>query len=116
MRPDSPPPSRSVFFGLLLLAAATLLLEVSLTRILSVTLWYHFAFMVISTALFGLGFAGVVLSLRKQAQSVSARLVAVGALATPLAFIAGYGLFMLVPFEPPSSPQAEIKKAISRYG
>ena len=100
MRPDTPRPSRSVFFGLLLLAAATLLLEVSLTRILSVTLWYHFAFMVISTALFGLGFAGVVLSLRKQAQTVSARLVAVAALCTPLAFIAGYGLFMLVPFEP----------------
>jgi hypothetical protein len=82
------------------LAAATLLLEVSLTRILSVTLWYHFAFMVISTALFGLGFAGVVLSLRRQAQSVSARMVALWALSAPLAFIVGYGLFMLVPFEP----------------
>ena len=100
MCPDSPRPPRSVFFGLLVLAAATLLLEVSLTRILSVTLWYHFAFMVISTALFGLGFAGVVLSLRRQAQSVSARMVASWALSTPLAFIAGYGLFMLVPFEP----------------
>ena len=98
--PDSPRPPRSVFYGLLMLAAATLLLEVSLTRILSVTLWYHFAFMVISTALFGLGFAGVVLSLRRQAQTVSARLVAFGALSTPLAFIIGYGLFMLVPFEP----------------
>jgi len=100
MRPDSKRPRPSVFFGLLLLAAATLLLEISLTRILSVTLWYHFAFMVISTALFGLGFAGVVLSLRKQAQSVGARMVALWSLCTPLAFIAGYGLFMLVPFEP----------------
>ncbi len=94
------PPPRSTFFGLLLLAAATLLLEVSLTRILSVTLWYHFAFMVISTALFGLGFAGVVLSLRRAAASVPARMVAVWGLSTPLAFLAGYGLFMLVPFEP----------------
>jgi hypothetical protein len=85
---------------LLLLAAATLLLEVSLTRILSVTLWYHFAFMVISTALFGLGFAGVVLSLRRAAASVSARMVAAWSLSTPLAFLAGYALFMLVPFEP----------------
>jgi len=100
MCPDSPRPGASVFSGLLLLAAATLLLEISLTRILSVTLWYHFAFMVISTALFGLGFAGVVLSLRKQAQSVGARMVARWALSTPLAFVAGYGLFMLVPFEP----------------
>ncbi len=100
MCPDSSRSLRSIFFGLLLLAAATLLLEVGLTRILSVTLWYHFAFMVISTALFGLGFAGVVLSLRRQAGLVPARLVAVWALCTPLSFVLGYGLFMLVPFEP----------------
>ena len=46
-----------VYPGLLLVAAATLTLEVCLTRVLSVALWYHFAFMVVSTALFGLGFA-----------------------------------------------------------
>ena len=38
---------------------ATLLLELSLTRIFSVVLFYHFAFLAISIALFGLGAGGV---------------------------------------------------------
>ena len=100
MQPEPARTTKSAFLGLLFLSAATLLCEVSLTRILSVSLWYHFAFMVISTALFGLGFAGVVLALRKNAGQVSARLIAAGAIGTPLAFVGGYWLFNLVPFEP----------------
>ncbi len=45
-----------------LISAATLLLEISFTRLLSVTHWYHFAFLVISTALLGFGASGVLIS------------------------------------------------------
>jgi len=38
---------------------STLMLEILLIRIFSVTLWYHFAFLVVSLALFGLGASGV---------------------------------------------------------
>ncbi len=38
---------------------ATLLLELSLTRIFSVVFYYHFAFLAISVALFGMGVGGV---------------------------------------------------------
>ena len=38
---------------------ATLLLELSLTRIFSVVFYYHMAFLAISIALFGLGVGGV---------------------------------------------------------
>jgi len=38
---------------------ATLLVELSITRIFSVVLYYHFAFLAISIALFGLGAGGV---------------------------------------------------------
>src|SRR5690349_6070760 len=38
---------------------ATLLLELSLTRIFSVVFYYHMAFLAISIALFGLGLGGV---------------------------------------------------------
>src|SRR5262245_55497913 len=38
---------------------ATLLLELSLTPIFSVVFYYHFAFLAISIALFGLGLGGV---------------------------------------------------------
>ena len=51
------------FVGLFLLSLATLLLELALTRVLSVTLWYHFVFLVISTALLGFGASGVILAL-----------------------------------------------------
>ena len=38
---------------------ATLLMELALTRIFSVVFYYHFAFLAISIALFGLGLGGV---------------------------------------------------------
>ena len=51
------------FAGVFLLSVATLLLELSLTRVLSVALWYHFGFLVVSTALLGFGIAGVTVSI-----------------------------------------------------
>lgn len=53
------------YLGIFLFSLATLLLELSLTRVLSVALWYHFGFLVISTALLGFGTSGVVLALWK---------------------------------------------------
>src|SRR3954463_4588192 len=50
--------SAAIFF----ISMATLLLELSLTRVMSVSLWYHFGFLVISTALLGFGTSGVVLA------------------------------------------------------
>src|SRR5438874_12046861 len=49
--------------GLFLISLATLLLELSLTRVLSVSLWYHFGFLVISSALLGFGASRVTLPL-----------------------------------------------------
>ena len=46
-------------FGLLLVSLSVLMLEFTLIRVLSVSLWYHFAFMIISIALLGLGISGV---------------------------------------------------------
>ncbi len=48
-----------VYAGVALTAAATLMLELALTRIFSVVFYYHFAFLAISIALFGLGAGGV---------------------------------------------------------
>jgi SAM-dependent methyltransferase len=47
--------------GLSLLAAAALTTEIVLTRIYSVVLSYHFAFLAVSVSLFGLGFGGLAL-------------------------------------------------------
>jgi MFS family permease len=50
---------RSDYVGLFLTAAATILFELLLTRIFSVTMWYHFAFMAISLAMFGMTFGAI---------------------------------------------------------
>jgi hypothetical protein len=50
---------RTLLAGLGLTSFATLLLELSLTRLFSVVLFYHFAFLAISIALLGLGAGGV---------------------------------------------------------
>lgn len=55
---------KRIYLSVGLVTLATLLVELLLTRIFSVTLYYHFAFMVISIALFGLGLSGVSLFLK----------------------------------------------------
>ncbi len=49
-----------LYAAVALTTAATLVLELSLTRIFSVVFYYHFAFLAISIALFGLGAGGVI--------------------------------------------------------
>src|SRR5271165_5835268 len=48
-----------LYLGVSLTTLATLLLELAVTRIYSVVFYYHFAFLAISLALFGLGAGGV---------------------------------------------------------
>src|SRR5256884_7988127 len=50
---------RAVLAGVALSSFAALLLELALTRLFSVVLFYHFAFLAISIALLGLGAGGV---------------------------------------------------------
>src|SRR5215813_4377730 len=54
----SPVPTRTLL-GVALVSGSLLMTELSLTRIFSVTMYYHFAFMAISIALFGLSASGV---------------------------------------------------------
>ena len=50
---------RLIFFGIALITLSVLMPELSLTRLFSATMYYHFAFMAISLALFGSGASGV---------------------------------------------------------
>jgi len=52
-------PDRALWAGVALSSFAALLLELALTRLFSVVLFYHFAFLAISIALLGLGSGGV---------------------------------------------------------
>ena len=57
---------RTLAAGVALSSFSALLLELALTRLFSVGLFYHFAFLAISIALLGLGAGGVLAHLRKQ--------------------------------------------------
>ncbi len=46
--------SKPIYAGFFMVTAATLMYEILLTRIFSVTMWYHYAFVAISVALFGM--------------------------------------------------------------
>jgi len=58
--------SRSTLLAVALMSFAALLLELGLTRLFSVVLFYHFAFLAISIALLGLGAGAVFACLRRE--------------------------------------------------
>lgn len=90
------------FVGLFLLSLATLLLELALTRVLSVSLWYHFGFLVISTALLGFGASGVTLALWTSLREKKNLDLALGvcALAFSIAVVLSFRLMQSIPFQP----------------
>jgi hypothetical protein len=59
-------PTRFTYVGLFLTTLSLLQLELFLTRIFSVTMWYHFAFMAISLAMFGLAAGAVLVEVMKK--------------------------------------------------
>jgi len=68
---------RRLSAGIFLASFSTLLLELALTRIFSVSFHYHLSFLVVSLAMLGLGASGVMVSLRPPGQDpalVGARL------------------------------------------
>lgn len=54
---------KHTYIGLFMVTMATLMLEILLTRIFSVTMWYHFAFMAVSIALFGMTVGAIIVYL-----------------------------------------------------
>ncbi len=58
--------SRTVMLAVALVSFASLLLELALTRLFSVVLFYHFAFFAISVALLGMGSGGVFAHVRRE--------------------------------------------------
>lgn len=63
--PPKPLPRGQLLAGVFAVSFASLLLELALTRLFSVVLFYHFAFLAISIALLGLGAGGVFAYVRR---------------------------------------------------
>jgi len=94
-------PSRPAWAGgLLCLSAATMLLEITLTRLFSVAQFYHFAFMIISLAMLGLGASGTLLALFPHLGRRRPRVALAGlALSFGACAVGAYLLTNLVPFD-----------------
>jgi hypothetical protein len=92
--------NRSMRLSLLLISAATLTFEITLTRLFSVAQFYHFAFMIVSIALLGFGASGTALAIfpalgRKDPR----RALGLLGLATGLSILCAYLLTNQLPFD-----------------
>lgn len=87
--------------GLLLISMSVLVLEFSLIRVLSVSLWYHFAFMIISIALLGLGISGVTLIISKRINNIELNsLLTVTTILYAASILISFTIINKIPFEP----------------
>ena len=104
-----------LLLGIFLVSFSSLMLQVTITRIFSVTLWYHYAFVAVSVALLGWGLGGIFLHFRGQqtddksigtaamsslifAFSIQACLLIVVRLSLPISFFVIYYTISMIPF------------------
>lgn len=90
--------SNRVYFTVFLVSCAALMFEISLTRIFSIHLSYHFAFMIISIAMLGIGSAGTLLSIYPKLKNISN--INLYAVLTGISIIVCYIVSNRIPFEP----------------
>lgn len=96
----------ALYGGVFLLAAGTLLFEITLTRIFSIAQWYHLAFMAVGLALLGSGASGSLLTLLRERlvlqrgrQSPADRALILCAALFSLTALGGYLACNLLPFD-----------------
>ena len=93
-------PTAGLYACVLLVSAATLLLEIALTRIFAVTQGYHFAFLAISLALLGFGASGTALAIVPNLATRDVRpLIAGAGLLFAVTSVGGLYLVKALPFD-----------------
>src|SRR5882757_10181880 len=76
------------YAAIALVSAAVLLYEITITRVLSVVLWYHFAFLAISLAMLGLGAPGVWFTVKKPSDRALERSLVLSSVMMPASIAA----------------------------
>lgn len=104
-----------VYLVVFLVTLATLMYQILLTRIFSVTMWYHFAFLAVSVSMFGMTIGALIVYLRpgyftdKRAEmhlSLSSLLFAVS---IPLSFL----LHISFPFRPAATAEGVFSSVVN---
>jgi hypothetical protein len=88
------------YAGLFLVTLATLTYEILLTRIFSVTMWYHYAFMAISVAMFGMTVGALLVYLRPAyfTQERAPHHLALSALLFSISTVVSFLTHLAIPF------------------
>ena len=110
-----PQPRITTYLGIFLVALATLMYEILLTRIFSVTMLYHFAFVALSVAMFGLTAGALVVYLAPHLfppERLRHRLAGV-AIALPIAMVLSFLIEMRIPFRVSTSLAAVSAMALT---
>lgn len=96
--------NRAGYVGLFIVASSALMYEILLTRIFSVTMWYHFAFMVISIAMFGLTVGAVCVYLYPKffPRELTKYHLSLYSLLFSVSMVASFVIQLYVPFSFPS--------------
>lgn len=95
---------KKLYAAIFLVSSSALIFEVSLTRLFSIYLSYHFAFLVISIAMLGIGSAGTLIFLKIKKNSINVKEFESGiadyAMLTGISMVASYITLNYIPFEP----------------
>jgi len=94
-----------VLAAIFLFSFTSLAFEIALTRLFSISLWYHFGFMVISIAMLGIGASGTVLSLFPKLKNLSpdkpiSRTIGTYGLLLGATMASSYVISNTLPFDP----------------
>ncbi|HAK61378.1 MAG TPA: hypothetical protein DCO77_13545 [Nitrospiraceae bacterium] len=99
---------QTAFLGIIFIASlASITYEITLLRIFSLSLWYHFAFMVISIAMLGLGASGTLLALYPRLKQ--SRAIPLLSLLLGISICLSYFLANSIPFDPARLPWDRIQ-------
>lgn len=102
------PGKQTAFLGIIFIASlASITYEITLLRIFSLSLWYHFAFMVISIAMLGLGASGTLLALYPRLKQ--SRAIPLLSLLLGISICLSYFLANSIPFDPARLPWERIQ-------
>jgi len=95
---------RGTYAGLFLVALATLMYEILLTRIFSVTVWYHLAFVAISVAMFGMTVGAIIVYLSPNhfTRERTFYHLSLGSLWLAISAIVSFMVHLTVPFYSPT--------------
>lgn len=88
----------AIIIAIFIASLSSLSYEITLIRTFSISLWYHFAFMVISIAMLGIGASGTLLSVYPRLKN--AQYIPVYFLMLSISIPVSYLLINIIPFEP----------------